>query len=158
MSFYIPNIPHCILSHTASLTVASATAEYAIPFSTNLDLTGLGHTSGDSKVYIKEAGDYLISISALIDIALAPTATFDLWVKVNGVNVTDSNTQVGIPNASTTQTLAVSFIQDFNVGDYFELFYHGSTTNCRIVYVAAASTPTRPAAPAIIVTVNKIGN
>ena len=99
----------------------------------------------------------MVGVSALIDVSALPAATFDLWLKKNGVNIADSNTQVGIASGTTTQTLALSYILELSPGDYFEFFYHGSTTAVRIVYIAAGASPTRPASPSIIVTVAKIG-
>jgi hypothetical protein len=157
MSYLLPPTPHCTLSHSSSLLVANITGAYAIPFSTHDDISGMTHTIGDSKIYVTERGIYLVAVSALVDISSAPAGTFDLWVKVNGTDLANSNTSIGIPNTSNVQTLAVTFLLDMTSGGYFELYYCGSTTNVRIPATAAGANPTRPAVPSIIVTVNKVG-
>lgn len=146
---------HCTLSDSNTKTVASTTAEYAVTFNGNDDLLGITHSVGDSKIYVPTAGDYLIIVSAVIDTTNNTAALFDLWVKINGTNLAKSNTQVGINNSNLQQVLSVNFILDLNAGDYFELFYHASSTNARMLAVAEAASPTRPACPSIIVTVNK---
>jgi hypothetical protein len=130
-----------------------------VTFAANDDLLGITHAEGDSKIYVPTGGDYMISVSALIDLTQTPAATFDLWMKVNGENLAKSNTQVAIPNASTAQTLAVTFIIDFSANDYFELFYHASSTKARMPAIAEQTgPPVIPACPSIILTVCKVSN
>ena len=158
MSYLLSPIPHATISHSGSLGVVSTTAEYAVIFSTNDDIQGITHAIGDSKIYVSETGDYLVIVSAICDTTNNTAALLDLWIKINGTNLVRSNTQIGINNSNLQQTLAVSFILDLTANSYFEFFYRGSDTNVRLLAIAAATNPTRPACPSIIVTINKIGN
>jgi hypothetical protein len=150
---------HATISDPNTKTVGATGSEYAVTFADNDDLLGVTHTAGDSKIYVPTAGDYLITVSALVDLTQTPAATFDLWVKVNGQNLAKSNTQIAIPNASTAQTLAVSFILDLGANEYFELFYHASSTKARMPAIAAQDgPPVIPACPSVILTVCKVSN
>lgn len=149
--------PHCTLSDPNTKTVSNTAAEYAITFADNDDLTGMTHTAGDSKIYVPSTGDYLVAISAVIDTTNNVTALFDLWIKVNGVNLPKSNTQVALNSQNLQQVLSVTFIIDLNADDYIEFFYHANNTNARILAVAAQTGPPAiPACPSIIVAISKI--
>ena len=51
---------------------------------------------------------------------------------------------------------AWNFFVNAAAGDYFEICWHSSDTEVFINYIAAATTPTRPAIPSVILTVNKV--
>lgn len=151
--------PHINLSDPNTKVVSNTAAEYAITYATATDQVLIGFTPGDSKVYAPVTGMYLVAVSALIDTTSATTALFDLWVKVNGQNLADSNTQISIDRAGIQFTLAVTFNLALAAGDYFELFYHANQTNVRILAVPAQTGPPAiPACPSIIVAVSKIGS
>lgn len=150
--------PHCTLSDPNTKIVSNTAVEYAVTFADNDDLTGITHTAGDSKIYVPASGDYLIAVSALIDTTNNVTALFDLWLKVNGVNLAKSNTQVAINSQNLQQVLAVTFIVDLAANDYVEVFYHANNTNARMLAVAAqAGPPVIPACPSIILAMTKTG-
>jgi hypothetical protein len=156
MSYAIPPIPHATISHNANLTVTGTTVENKVIFSTNDDLLGITHTTGDSKIYVPSSGDWLVSISAVIDTTTNSNATMDVWLKINGNNVANSNTQVAVDTVGTQTTLACTYILDMTAGQYFEFFYAGSNTNIRMLAIGTQASPTRPACPSVIVTVLKV--
>ena len=148
---------HASLSDNNTKTVVSASAEYAITFDNNDDLQGITHTVGDSKIYVPVNGDYLIVVTAVIDTTSNTVALFDLWVKINGVNLANSNTQVAINSSNLQQVLTINIILDLNAGQYFELFYHSNQSVARILAVAAQSGPPAiPACPSVILTCNRV--
>ena len=53
--------------------------------------------------------------------------------------------------------IAVTFVQKFVVGDYFEFWCWGDNTGVKLLATAAGTSPTRPAVPSIIMTANYIG-
>jgi hypothetical protein len=73
---------------------------------------------------------------------------------IDGTPLSDSNTIIQIPNSSTETVLAVAYNVDLVAGQYIELMYRGDNTAVRMVQTAAASSPTRPASPAVILTMN----
>lgn len=151
--------PHINLSSSSTFTVANTAVGYPITYNTVTDQVRITFTPVDSKVYAQVTGMYLVAVSALIDTTNNQTALFDLWVKINGNNLADSNTQVAINSQNLTQTLAVVFNLSLAAGDYFELYYHANNTNARILAVAAQTgPPIIPACPSIIVAVSKIGS
>jgi hypothetical protein len=151
--------------------LAASTAYYIISssgqtckFSTSLggsevDITDTGtgtHTATVvSRFYVPETGDYLVQISIIID-STSASGSMDIWFDINGTNVAKSNT-ICFVDGTVMSTVAVPIILDLNKGDYVRLFYRGSTNNMRLLATAAAATPTRPACPSVLMTINKIG-
>ena len=154
----LPVVPHIVLISTVTQAVANSTGTYAVTFSTAADIESISFTNNDSKVYFNETGDYLMTISAVIDTTSNTAMKFDLWLKQDGINLPMTNTQVAFNDGSIQQVLSVSYIVDITtVGKYVELWYHGSNTNGRLLYVAETTNPDIPSCPSIIVSINKIG-
>ena len=149
------DFPHGTFFTTATQTVGSTTTAYAVAFAGEGDVDGLTHSTvtNNSRVYIDRDGEYNIIVSAIGDLTSGTNQHIDVWLAIDGTPVDDSNTIVQV--VSTAETLiAASFNLDLNAGQYFEIMYHGDSTACQLLQTAAASTPTRPASPAVILTVN----
>ena len=138
------------------MTVTGTTSEHLVKFNTNDDLLGITHTTGTSKIYVPSDGDYMVAVSAMVDETNNTAANFDVWFKINGANVPNSTTRVGINNQNLIVVLAVTVVLDMTKGQYMEVAYVGSTTNTRMLAVAAQASPTRPAAPSIILAITKV--
>jgi hypothetical protein len=141
---------------TASQTVGSTTTAYAVAFAAEGDVDGLTHSTvtDNSKIYVQQSGEYFIVASCIGDLTGGANYHLEVWLAVDGTNVADSNTIIQIPNASTETVLSVAYAIDLAAGQYVELMYRGDNTAVRMVQTAAASTPTRPASPAVILTMN----
>ena len=161
MSFEISPLPHILVSdNTASVTVASTTAEQVITFDTVEDQAGITLVS-NSRLTLPSIGDYLVTYSLIgtkTGGAAGSTATLDVWIRKNGTTpVTRSSTRITCVRGNDTVS-AASFIFDTTAaGDYFEFMMCGSGTDVGYLTVAASgATPVRPAAPGIVATINKI--
>ena len=68
-----------------------------------------------------------------------------------------SNSEFSIPaghaGVSGHAIAAWNFIESIGTGDYIQIAYGGETTEVYLKSIAAAASPTRPATPAIILTV-----
>lgn len=109
------------------------------------------------RFYVYEHGDYLVNISGLVHTNTNATVVMDIWVEVNGTAVPNSNSIVTVTDTGINVVLTVPLILDLNIGDYVSIKYRGSSTDLELLATAAQVTPTRPACPSMIVTVNKIG-
>jgi hypothetical protein len=143
---------------TANQTVASTTTAYAVAFAAELDKHGLTHdnATNNSRIYIEQTGEYSILASAIAHDTTADKTHMDCWLAIDGTAVASSNTRVEIATKETEVIIAVQFNIDLTAGQYIELMYHGDATTLRFQETAAASTPTRPASPAVILTVDMI--
>jgi hypothetical protein len=151
-------IPYGMFASTANQLIANTTLAQAITFNTDIYKYRITHstTVNNSRVTVDDAGAYLIVVSAICDETAADLKHLEIWLAVNGSNIANSNTIVQLPTKDIEMVLAVSFIQTFTAGQYFELYMRGDSTTLRLKTTAAGTTPTRPASPSIIITVNKI--
>jgi hypothetical protein len=75
----------------------------------------------------------------------------------NGSNVANSNTQTTLTGNNGKHVAAWNFFVNAAAADYYELCWSSPDAAVFLNYVAAASSPTRPAIPSVILTVNKVG-
>jgi hypothetical protein len=81
----------------------------------------------------------------------------DIWLCKNGSPVANTNTQITLTGNDGKHVAAWNFFVNAAAGDYYELCWSSPDAQVFLNYVAAASSPTRPAIPSVILTVNKVG-
>lgn len=148
-------IPHLMQSDSTDQAIANINNAQVITFDTDVHHSGITRTSS-SRFTITRAGSYLITFSGM-GVGTA-TKVLQFWLKKNTDYVANSNTQYTFKGTGTNAVIACSFIEHFNVGDYFEFWTWGDDVSCKWDAVAAGSSPTRPAIPSIIITANFIGS
>lgn len=113
-----------------------------------------------SKIVVHEAGVYNIQFSVQFVNTDASIHDTDIWMRKNGSDVADSNSQFSIPNkhgAIDGHLIGVAnlFI-DLAPNDYVELMWHTTDISTTIQYLAAQTGPIRPATPSAIVTASYV--
>lgn len=141
-----------ITTSSQSLPVGSAT----VVTNWQAEDTNKTYKSG-TKLYVQETGDYFFQFSAMLTKSNASTGTAEIWIRKNGADISNSNTSITLSGSGAEATMTVGVILDLNAGDYIELVGTASSTNTSINYHAATSSPTRPAVPGVIATINLIG-
>lgn len=111
----------------------------------------------NSRITIANKGFYNIQFSAQLDKVDSGDDTVDIWLCKNGSNVANTNTQTTLYGNQGKSVAAWNFFVDANDGDYYEICWTSPDVGVFLNYVAAQSTPTRPAIPSVILTVNKVG-
>lgn len=138
--------------------VQSITAGQAITMDT-VELTDGVTLENNSEITLPNIGDYLLTFSAMVITTNNQPQSVDIWLRKNGSgSIARSNTRQHVAKNSYN-IMAVPFLVTATAqNDYFELMMCGSSAlDTGIGSIAAsASNPVRPAAPSIIVTVNKI--
>lgn len=139
--------------------VASATAGQAITMDTVELADGVTLASG-LRITLPLIGDYLLTFSAMLVTNSNQPQSVDIWLRKNGSGaVARSNTRMVVAK-NATNVMAVPFIITATAqNDYYELMMCASSVDADTgigSIAASASNPVRPAAPSIIVTVNKI--
>lgn len=114
-----------------------------------------------SRVQVDTAGAYNIQFSLqLTNTDTSSEYETDVWLKYNGANLPNSNSVVTVPKKHSGlngQTIiALNYFLEMKDGDYFELAWHAHGTTVFIETIAAGTSPTRPAAPSAILTVNYV--
>lgn len=113
--------------------------------------------SNGSKVAVGVTGTYNIAFSAQMFHTANTASTADIWLRVNGSDVPDSNTQITFARKDDKYVAAWNFMIDLKANDYVELMWFSDDSTVRISYSGIAAAPVRPAIPSLIVTINQVG-
>lgn len=111
----------------------------------------------NAQVTVSQAGVYNIAFSAQISKTDAGTDTVYIWLRINGVDVPDSNTAVVLVGGGAKQVAAWNFVVPLGAGQQATLMWASLDANARILYEDDTTTPYGPAIPSMIVTVNQVG-
>lgn len=128
-----------------------------VTFSTTDISNGVTLVSG-SQIKVANAGTYNIQWSVQLANADSQDQDVWLWLKKNGTNVADTGGRVTV--VSKHGSVDGHVIAIWNVfltlaaNDYVQLYWETTNTNCRVEHIAAAGD--HPAAPSVILTVNRV--
>jgi hypothetical protein len=136
---------------TTTQTAASINTAYGMTFNSVGFSRGVTIGTPTSRIYVDRPGIFNIEFSAQLDKISGGTAFIFIWLRVNGVNVPDSASQIRIQGNNAEIVAAWNYLHEFNAGDYFEIMWSTDDTNCQIL-AAAASAPV-PGIPSVILTV-----
>lgn len=156
---FFMRIPHTGSWLDLSDQTASADTATAMEFDTVVTESGI--TVVDlSKVTFSRKARYNLQFSAQLVNTGNDESTVSIWLKKNNGNVADSNTDITVPKKHAggdgKLVAAWNFFLDLEAGDYVELMWSSTSADTSIQYIAARNTPTRPATPSIILTVNEV--
>jgi hypothetical protein len=153
--------PHGTFYSLVNQAIASVTTPQVIALENTYDLEGLIHsiTTNNSRIYVPTTGSYEIMFSGIAKETASDKTHLDVWFRVNGTDVPDSNTRVELATKETEMTVAVSIIVDMTAGQYIEAVTCGDSLALNWLTTAeSVANPVRPASPSIIITVKKISS
>jgi hypothetical protein len=147
-----------------SQNALNTTTAYAMTFNnTDPDTNGVSITQDASGNYtqitVANPGVYNIQFSAQAErTAGSGNDTMDIWFRKNDNNIPDSNTTVTVSGgvAAAKIVAAWNYMLKLNAGDYIQLMWQTSDINLKLVSEPTASSPTRPAIPSVIATVQQV--
>lgn len=148
-------------SSDSDQTASSTTAAYAITYDVT-DISDSVYLDGTSKLTVTHPGVYNLQFSIQFTNTDTQIHDVDVWVAINGSNVSNTNSRFSVPNShgGTDGHLiaALNVFLSMQSGDYVELYWATNNTGVRIEYIAAASSPTRPATPSVIATMSFVSS
>ncbi|MGA0914541.1 MAG: hypothetical protein ACO3RC_05150 [Candidatus Nanopelagicaceae bacterium] len=122
----------------------------------NVALTAFIPTDRAFRKLVKSlTGVYSIQFSAQLIKGSNGTDPLDVWLGLNGQNVTWSNTQLQFTKGQR-QVAAWNFVIALNGGDYVELYWSSPDSTFELVAAPSQINPARPAVPSLIVTVTQV--
>lgn len=152
-------VPYGAFQDSTDQTAASTTAAYAITLNTTDYAVGVSVVS-NSQITVRSAGVYNIQFSIQFANTNTQIHDVDIWFRKNGTDVAASNSKFSVPNShgGTDGHLiaALNFYIQLAAGDYVQLMWATNSTNVTIEQLPAQTSPTRPATPSVIVTINKV--
>lgn len=145
---------------------AGSTGTYRV---NNSQLVSSTSMTGDlpSKITVSQQGIYNIQFSAQFKNTTNDSQHVDIWFRVNGTDVANSNSRFGMPARKSTGDpshliAAMNFFLDMVENDYFEIMWRVSDSGVSLeqypAVSASGSTPAIPATPSMIVTVSFVSN
>lgn len=137
---------------TTTQIPAAINTPYAITFNTTDVTNGVYLGSPTSRIYVDEPSIYNFIFSIQLDKTSGGTGIFWVWLRINGVDVPDSNSQVQLQGNNAEQIVTVGYFFDLNAGDYVEIMYAVSDTSVQVETFPASAF--YPAIPSIILTVS----
>lgn len=153
-------LPHAMLTSSLDQTNASITGENLLTYDTVAVSNGV-RVENDSKIYVPCAGHYLVTFTLQVTNRGNTAAEFEVWAKDTGVNFSLSNTRFDVPSrkSSTIWSHVVPAITGiFTVNDpstnYLQIAWWSDSLDVYIEHYAAGVSPTRPAIPSVILTIN----
>jgi len=118
--------------------------------------SGVTMVSG-SQITFEEAGVYTLISTMQYQETGGGTATITGWLRKNGVDVADSATDLKLRGFGDRDLYAINYFVSVSAGDYVEFCWSSNDVDTKILYIAPRTSPTRPAVPSVITTVNRVG-
>jgi hypothetical protein len=146
---------------TAFGTGTGGTGTYIVNTSQEVTSTTL---TGDlpSKITVDYAGLYNLQFSAQFVNVSVQIHDADVWFRKNGTDIPNSNSRFSIPNShggvDGHLIAALNFYLDMNPGDFVEIMWHVDNSDLSLQQLPTATSPTRPATPSVIATMNFVSS
>ena len=151
--------PYGSFSSTADQTAASTTAAYAMTYNTT-DFSDGVSLSNNSRLVAGFSGIYNLQFSSQFINTDSQIQDVSVWFRKNGTDIPNSNSQFSIPNrhGSTDGALiaALNIYVDLAKNQYVEIMWSASNVAVSMDYLAAQTSPTRPATPSVIATMHYV--
>lgn len=158
---FTDSTPYGAFQDSTDQTASSTTAAYAVTFNTTDYSYGVSVAS-NSRLTVNSYGIYNFQFSIQFANADTQIHDIDLWFRKNGTDIANSNSQYSVPNShgGTDGHLiaALNFWVELNANDYVELMWRTASTQVKIEQIPAQTSPTRPATPSAIMTVNFVSS
>jgi hypothetical protein len=141
---------------TTTQVAAVINTATAITYNTTDLSYGVYVGSPSSRVYVDTDGIYNFQTSIQLDSTVATAENFYLWFRLNGVDVTNSASQLRVQGNNAEVFVSLNYFFDLKDGDYVELMF--SVSNLGVQLLASGAVAPHPGIPSIILTVsNNIG-
>jgi hypothetical protein len=147
--------------HDSSIqTAIVANTNYEITF-TDTDLSnGISIGSPSSRIVFANSGVYNITFSVQFVNQSVHIQHANIFLKLNGTNIPSSNSYVSIHGTHGGVhghvIATVNFMMQVTANDYIELVFNATATDVSIETIPLIVTPSTPASPSVILTLQQI--
>jgi hypothetical protein len=107
-----------------------------------------------SQITAAVTGVYNLQFSAQLIVTTGGGGTAEIWLRKNGVDVPDSNTQFAVKNTNEAEFAALNYLVQLNAGDHVELMWSANDIHLQL---AALPGIAGPAVPSLIATIVPVG-
>ena len=158
---FADSIPYGAFQDSTDQTAANTTTAYAITFDTTDYSNGIT-LSNSSRLNVKNAGVYDLQFSIQFKNTTNDSQDADVWFRKNGTDIAKSNSRFGLAARKSAgdpshSIGALNFFIELQANDYVQIMWRASNTGVSIEQHPADTSPTRPAVPSVIATMNLVG-
>jgi hypothetical protein len=153
-------LPYAMLLSDQDQTNSSITSENLLTYNQVALSNGISVVN-NSQIHVPCAGQYLVTFTLQVSNRGNAVQEFEVWAKDTGVNYPLSNTRFDIParkDAGTWAHIVPAITGIFTVNDpssnYLEIAWWSNSVNVFLEHYSAGTSPTRPAIPSVILTIN----
>ena len=154
--------PHAMLMSDQDQTNAGITVANQLSFNQPVIQQGIEVRNTD-EIWFEQAGQYLVTFTLQVSNRGNAAQIFEVWAGYNGTNYFLSNTRFDIParkSLSVWSHIVPAITGIFTVQnpatEYLTIKWWADSTDVFLEHFAAGTSPTRPAIPSVIMTVNLI--
>jgi len=151
--------PYGSFQDLADQNAAAANTEYQVTYNTTDFANGISVVSS-SRITVKNYGIYNFQTSVQLTNTDSQAHALSIWFKKNGTAIANSNSELSIPSKHGTtdgrSLFVVNFFFELQANDYIEMAWSTESTTVSLQYIAAQTTPTRPATPSVIATMQYV--
>lgn len=149
------SFPHGSFYDTTDQTIASTTTVYFINLNSTAMSSGV-RVVDSNKITVEQEGIYNLQFSVQINNNSAAPQDIDIWVRKNGLDISNSNSRFGMPARKNPGDPfhaigSLNILVEMNAGDYVQLAWCGTSTDVSLAEYPAPSGPARPEIPSVIV-------
>jgi len=150
--------PYGAFQDSTDQVAANTTTAYPVTFNTT-DFSNGVTVASNSRITVANAGLYNLQFSIQLTNTTNATQDVDIWFRVNGTNVANSNSRFGLaPRKSAGDPfhliMALNYFVSLNATNYVEIMWRPTDTGVSIEQYPASASPTRPAIPSAIATLS----
>jgi hypothetical protein len=157
-------LPYAMLISENDQSNASITGENLLTYDSVSPANGISVTN-NSRIKVPCAGNYLVTFTLQVTNRGNTAAEFEVWAKDTGTNFPLSNTRFDIPARKSgsiwshiVPAITGIFSVDDPATDYLEIAWWSDSLDVYIEHYAAGTSPTRPAIPSVILTINFVSS
>jgi len=156
------NAPYGAFQDSTDQTAANTTTAYAVKFNTT-DFSNGVTVASTTRITVADAGIWNLQFSIQFTNTTNASQDVDVWFRVNGTNVANSNSRFGFaPRKGAGDPYhtiaAINYFVSLNATDYIEIMWRPTDVGVSIEQYPAGTSPTRPAVPSAIVTMSFVSN
>jgi hypothetical protein len=156
---YLQN-PHAMLMSDEDQANASITGANQLSFNQPVITQGIRVENTD-EIWFDQPGQYLVTFTLQVTNRGTSAAEFEVWAGYNGSNYPLSNTRFDIPARKTnfiwshiTPAITGIFTVENPDTEYLTIKWWSDSTDVFLEYYPEGTSPTRPAIPPVIMTIN----
>ena len=154
--------PHAMLMSDQDQTNASITAANILTYNQPAIQQGI-EVRNSGEIWFEQSGQYLVTFTLQVSNRSNAVQEFEVWAAYNGTNYPLSNTRFDIParkSGSIWAHIVPAITGIFTVTnpatEYLTIRWWASSTDVFLEHYPVNTSPTRPAIPSVIMTVNCI--